>query len=269
MLNDKIKIMIVEDNLKEQDAFAEAMEQYPMLEVTLMTGRQSEAITYITNEPVDAVILDLELEEGDGLTFLDLLKEELLISPFVVVTTNNESLIISDRVKKSGADFIFRKSNQAYSAKFILDFIIKTAKFFVPVEIQKERLRNEELLQSQMEKAYRLEIDRRLSYISISPNYRGTQYLKDAIMMVIREGVENQLQVKSVYNYIARRYNTGSQNVERNIRTCIEKSWSTAELGRLKEYYSSMVDPLKGKPTNREFIYQMAEKIIRTTKTDL
>lgn len=76
---EKYKVMIIEDNWQEQDAFRRMAKKFPRLELVLITGRESEAEEYIVRDAVDAVILDLELEEGDGVTFLEMLKRDLLL----------------------------------------------------------------------------------------------------------------------------------------------------------------------------------------------
>lgn len=269
MVNEQIKTMILEDGHREKKDFINAVQYFPNISISLITGKQSEALDFIAREPVDAVILDLELEEGDGLTFLDLLKEELLISPFVIVTTNNESMIISERVKNSGADFVFHKSNEAYSAEYILSFIMKTAKYFVSVEMQRERLRNEIMLETQIEKLYRLEVDRRMGYLKIYTNYRGMILARDAILLVLMSKSAVKLQVKELYITLGQKYKISHMNVERNIRTWLERSWGNADEYSVREYYGGDIDPEKGKPTNREFIFQLAKQVIKTTKNDM
>lgn len=261
MKNEKIRIVVVEDNEHEQNDFAKAAEKFPDISISLITGRQSDALDFIANNPVDAVVLDLVLEEGDGLSLLDCLKEELLISPFVIVITNNESVIISHRVRESGADFIFHKSNAVYSAQYIFSFIMKTAKYFIPVEMQRESMNKEILLETQLEKLYGLEIDRRFGNLKIYTNYKGMIFAKDAILYVLMSEDFLSLQVKELYISIAQKYNTDYKNIERNIRTWIERAWGNADQYSVKEYYGGVIDPEKGKPTNKQFIFQIAMKV--------
>ena len=268
MGEERIKILIVEDNEKELEAFEKAVEEFPLIDIVFMTGRQSEAQEYISKEPVDVVIIDLELEEGDGVSFLEVLKEELFITPFVVVTTNNESIIISNRVRDGGADFIFKKSNLMYSAEYVLGFIMKTSKYFESVQIQKERILREEHMREQMEKIYRLETERALRSIGIGSNYKGVHYIKDAVSFVIRSKGVEKIQMKSIYYGIAEKYQDDYKNVERNMRTCIERAWSIQPPEVLERFYEGETRPDKGKPTNSEFIFYLAERVEKATYFD-
>lgn len=49
--------------------------------------------------------------------------------------------------------------------------------------------------------------------------------------------------------------------VERRLRIAVESAWSTSPLTALERFFGQAVDPEKGKPTNREFLCQMAEHL--------
>lgn len=49
--------------------------------------------------------------------------------------------------------------------------------------------------------------------------------------------------------------------VERSLRIAVESAWSTSPLSALDRYFGQSIDPEKGKPTNREFLCQMAEHL--------
>lgn len=49
--------------------------------------------------------------------------------------------------------------------------------------------------------------------------------------------------------------------VERSLRLCVESTWSRASLDALERFFGSSVDPERGKPTNREFLCRMQERL--------
>ena len=74
---------------------------------------------------VDVVILDLELKEGDGLSFLEEVKTLEKDKPFIFVVTNTVSEITLNMVRENGSDYIYQKTNQSYTPGKILSIIDK------------------------------------------------------------------------------------------------------------------------------------------------
>ena len=66
---------------------------------------------------------------------------------------------------------------------------------------------------------------------------------------------------KGLYPLIAEKFGATKDNVERQIRRAIEIGWGRADLNAINEYFGYTVDGRKGKPTNSEFIAQIADYI--------
>jgi len=49
--------------------------------------------------------------------------------------------------------------------------------------------------------------------------------------------------------------------VERSLRLCVESTWSRGSLEALERFFGSSVDPERGKPTNREFLCRVQERL--------
>lgn len=64
-----------------------------------------------------------------------------------------------------------------------------------------------------------------------------------------------------LYPLIARRHRMTPSAVERSLRLCVESTWSRGELTRLERFFGSSVDPDRGKPTNREFLFRLQERV--------
>ncbi|MBQ7850307.1 MAG: sporulation initiation factor Spo0A C-terminal domain-containing protein, partial [Clostridia bacterium] len=64
-----------------------------------------------------------------------------------------------------------------------------------------------------------------------------------------------------LYPLIARRHQMTPAAVERSLRLCVESTWSQGELARLERFFGSSVDPDRGKPTNREFLFRLQERV--------
>lgn len=64
-----------------------------------------------------------------------------------------------------------------------------------------------------------------------------------------------------LYPLIARRHGMTPGAVERSLRLCVEATWSRGELAALERFFGSSVDPDRGKPTNREFLCRVQERV--------
>lgn len=64
-----------------------------------------------------------------------------------------------------------------------------------------------------------------------------------------------------LYPLVARQHRMTPAAVERSLRLCVESTWSRGELARLERFFGSSVDPDRGKPTNREFLFRLQERV--------
>lgn len=97
--------------------------------------------------------------------------------------------------------------------------------------------------------------------IGIPANIKGYQYLRTAIMMVIKDPSVIESITKILYPSIARKFQTTPSRVERAIRHAITVAWFRGNVELLNELFGYTVSAEKGKPTNSEFITLVADHI--------
>ncbi|WP_282937594.1 sporulation initiation factor Spo0A C-terminal domain-containing protein [Paenibacillus sp. RC67] len=104
----------------------------------------------------------------------------------------------------------------------------------------------------------REKVVRLLNFLGVPIHVKGFQYLKEAILIVMRDPEAISAITRSVYPVIAEEYRTTPSRVERGIRHAIEVCWVRKDKDSLKEAFgnSSMLN--KSKPTNLEFITMAA-----------
>ena len=98
--------------------------------------------------------------------------------------------------------------------------------------------------------------------IGIPAHVKGYQYLREAIIMVVNNIDLLNKVTKNLYPDIAEKYNTTSAGVERAIRHAIEVAWERAKIDNVDNIFGYTVSPVRGKPTNSEFIAIIADKLI-------
>lgn len=107
-----MKLMLIEDEKKEQDKFKKLAEKMNDVTFVKITNSTEEGIKCLKENDIDGVILDLELNSGigNGFEFLEKLKiTKLSKIPKIVVTTNVYSDSVYDYLHQNKVDFIFYK----------------------------------------------------------------------------------------------------------------------------------------------------------------
>ncbi len=97
--------------------------------------------------------------------------------------------------------------------------------------------------------------------IGVPAHIKGYQYLREAIMMSVKEPAMISSITKVLYPTIAKQFQTTSSRVERAIRHAIEVAWSRGRIETLDGLFGYTIHTGKGKPTNSEFIALIADKI--------
>lgn len=97
--------------------------------------------------------------------------------------------------------------------------------------------------------------------IGVPAHIKGYQYLREAIMMSVKDPDMLGSITKVLYPTIARKYQTTSSRVERAIRHAIEVAWNRGKMETLDNLFGYTINTGKGKPTNSEFIALIVDKI--------
>lgn len=97
--------------------------------------------------------------------------------------------------------------------------------------------------------------------VGVPAHIKGYQYLREAIILSVKDMEMLNSITKILYPTIAKTYNTTPSRVERAIRHAIEVAWDRGNMDILNEYFGYTVSIGKGKPTNSEFIALIADRI--------
>lgn len=97
--------------------------------------------------------------------------------------------------------------------------------------------------------------------IGVPAHIKGYHYLREAILMSIKDAEAINSVTKILYPTVAKRYHTTSSRVERAIRHAIEVAWDRGNVDVLYSYFGYTIQNSRGKPTNSEFIAMIADKI--------
>lgn len=254
----KLTILLVEDEEDVCNEFIKEIDEFEDVSLIGVTKDSNEAIKYICDSIPDAIILDLELHKGQGnglLLLNNLRKMSIDVVPYILITTNNTSVVTYESAREMGADFIMSKHQADYSVKSTVEFLQMMKPFIhrripntAPAHATTE-------LPEVKQKRILARIKAELNNVGISPKVVGYTYLVDAIQLVIKQPVQNLCTI------ISKKYNKTESSVERGMQNAIQKAWRTSDIEDLSKYYTARIRSDKGVPTLTEFIYYYAIKI--------
>ena len=171
--------------------------------------------------------------------------ESLGVSPAVFVFAGDDRMLSQLKRRSSALCIPLGKSSDASeSARFVTaNLMIRTA----------GHIRAEHRTLN----AY---VSRVLMDGSIKPSYFGFRLLRDAIVYCVEKRSSAALG-KEVYGELAKSYSTTAAAVERNIRTTIERCWELNPEDFCAGFFGSPCTAMRQRPTAKEFISTVAEKI--------
>ena len=97
--------------------------------------------------------------------------------------------------------------------------------------------------------------------IGVPAHIKGYQYLREAIMLSVKDTEIINSVTKLLYPTVAKHFSTTSSRVERAIRHAIEVAWDRGDVDVLNSYFGFTIHNGRGKPTNSEFIAMIADKL--------
>ena len=249
-MSDLIKVLMLEDDEAVCEAYRREIEKKQEMELVYATGCEGAALNYLRTNPVDVVILDLELHYGggNGLFFLDGLKKmNLSHRPYILVTTNNSSVITLEQARSMGADFIMAKYESQYSAQYVVEFLRMMSDVILEAKAQTQ---NSAPVVSEEERTRSLtqRIHRELDFVGISPKAIGYQYLTDAILLTFHDPQPN------LCRKLSEKYHKTDVSIERAMQNAINRAWRTSDPDDLLEHYTARIRSDKGVPTLMEFV---------------
>ena len=243
-------ILLVEDDEKACEELRSYIEQTSDIRLQGITNNSTEALELVRSGLPDAVILDLELHYGggNGLFFLDGLKKmNLSHRPYILVTTNNSSVITLEQARSMGADFIMAKYESQYSAQYVVEFLRMMSDVILEAKAQTQ---NSAPVVSEEERTRSLtqRIHRELDFVGISPKAIVYQYLTDAILLAFHDPQPN------LCRKLSEKYHKTDVSIERAMQNAINRAWRTSDPDDLLEHYTARIRSDKGVPTLMEFV---------------
>ncbi|MEP7155912.1 MAG: response regulator [Betaproteobacteria bacterium] len=106
-----LRVYLVEDSAHVRDLLLDFLHVPGEVEIVGYADNETESVADMLARPVDAIIVDLKLREGSGMSVIEKLrKANLNPQPKIIVFTNHPFPEIKRRAMQLGADYFFDKS---------------------------------------------------------------------------------------------------------------------------------------------------------------
>ncbi|MGN0466675.1 MAG: sporulation transcription factor Spo0A [Lachnospiraceae bacterium] len=255
-----IRVVIADDNMKMINTLEKVVSCEEDIQVVGNAKDGMEAVELIKKEEPDVVLLDVIMPNLDGLGVLEKMKDENLRKrPSFILLTAMGQENVTEEAFRLGVSYIMLKP---FDNQMLLKKIRNVA------GVYKQEKTNSFIKPSKLDipkqsTQYRLEIivTNIIHEIGVPAHIKGYQYLRDAIILVVKDiDIINSI-TKQLYPTIAKLYHTTPSRVERAIRHAIEVAWDRGKTDTIEELFGYVITNGKAKPTNSEFIALIADKI--------
>lgn len=251
-----MKILLVEDDINECQIYKNIIKNRNDVELVSTTNSSIKAIEDYKCYKPEAIILDLELNdgEGSGFEFIEKIKNQKNEKPpKIVVATNVHSDTVYDFCHRNDIDFIFYKKQKNYSQENIINTLLLLRNYDSTSKIV-----NTEIDEDSLKDSIFYKINKELDLIGIGTHLHGRKYLCDAIYFILQNDENCKL---SIVQYLVNKYKKSNSTISRAMQNAILHAWRITPLEDLSTYYTARINYETGVPTPTELIYYYADKI--------
>lgn len=259
-LLEKLSVAIADDNERMVQLLDSIVSSDKDLEVAGTAGNGEDLIHIIKEKEPDVVLLDLIMPKMDGLTVLEKVNHDSSVKKrpaFIVITAVGQEKITEDAFELGADYYILKPFDNEMILNRIRHIRKNTDKNYMAVrKVQAYESKNE-----YMERNLETDVTNIIHEIGVPAHIKGYQYLRDSIIMTVKDMEMLNSITKILYPTIAKKHQTTPSRVERAIRHAIEVAWSRGKMDTIDELFGYTVSCGKGKPTNSEFIALIADKV--------
>lgn len=257
---DTFKVAIADDNEDMLKILGKVIEQENDLAVVGTATNGEDTFNIIKEKEPDVVLLDIIMPQLDGITVMEKVKKDKEIRKepaFIIISAIGRESVTEDAFNMGAAYYIMKP--------FDNEMLINRIRYIKNTHAELVKSKTFNVLTQDhaavSDRNLESDITNIIHDIGIPAHIRGYQYLRDSIMLSVKDNDVINSITKILYPTIAKKYQTTSSRVERAIRHAIEVAWNRGNTETLNNLFGYTISNGKGKPTNSEFIALIADKI--------
>lgn len=249
MIERPARILIVDDSKSLCAQIKDYIDKQDDFQLAGIAYNGLEALQIIKENIPDVILLDIIMPHLDGIGVLErLASANSQNRPRVIILTALAQESVTQRAISLGADYYILKP---------FDFNILGTRIRQLIDGRNVNRYNK----TTGTKSYDIAVTNIIHEMGVPAHLKGYHYLRDAILMTIRDVSLLGAVTKEMYPMIAEKYQTTPSRVERAIRHAIELSWNRGNVAMMTKFFSYTINLERGKPTNSEFIAMVADKL--------
>lgn len=249
-MDKKLTIMVAEESTEFAASCLKTLDSYGM-NVILTQKDGAVLLNEIKAKKPDVVLADVFMPHVDFIGVMNRLKAEHIQMPLMFAMSSFDNQRLQTETIQNGASFYFIKPiDMDMLAKRIVQMTgYNDSKLPIMMSVPKSDTDLE------------LMITEILHQIGVPAHIKGYHYLRDGIILSIKNPEMISSITKQLYPTVAKDFRTTPSRVERAIRHAIEVAWDRGDVDVLNSYFGYTINIGRGKPTNSEFVAMIADKL--------
>ena len=253
----KIRILLADANPDFGKLLEDTLAAERDLELVGTAGDGPETLTKLQELQPDLLLLDLVLPKLDGLEVLRRMQEAGERCPVIVLSGFINNKVVADCAALGAAYFMPKPCDTGA----LLERVRQVAGAGTESAVLEGIDCRPAARVSRQEADLEATVTDIIHEIGVPAHIKGYQYLREAIILTIKDMDVINAVTKVLYPEVTKRFSTTPSRVERAIRHAIDVAWDRGDIEVLQKYFGYTVSNIKGKPTNSEFIAMIADSL--------
>lgn len=258
---ERIKLVIADGSADFRGMLVETLSDMEDIEIVGVAKDGKEALKLTQTLKPDVLLMDLVLPYIDGIGVLETLNAQnakqktavLVVSSFI------SDALTAEAMRLGVYYFILKPFDLSTLAGRVRSVASYPKNGAVQPSVPYAPVSESRSIRSDLDLETR--ITTIIHEIGVPAHIKGYQYLREAIMVAVKDREAVGAITKVLYPTVARTFSTTPSRVERAIRHAIEVAWDRGDIDTLQRFFGYTVSHAKGKPTNSEFIAMIADKL--------
>lgn len=223
----KLKVVIADDSTEMGQNCAKALKSYGM-DVTLCEKDGLKVVEIAKSRKPDVILADVFMPNLDILGVLNSIKDmSEKDRPMIMAMSSFDNQRLEKETLDAGAGYYFLRP---FDVNTMAQRIIQLSGW--RNEISPIVVKDNVVSDPQLE----MLITEIIHQIGVPAHIKGYHYLREAIMLSVKNSEIINSVTKLLYPTVAKKHNTTSSRVERAIRHAIEVAWDRGDLDVLNSY---------------------------------
>lgn len=248
-MENKLKILVSDDNQEFCAQFCAAMQSYGF--ETAVAGCNGQLLSdRIKEYRPNVVMMNVFMPHLDAIGVMKTIQAATVNPPpMFMIMVSTENPLVERELICSGATYCFLRP---FNVEIVAERVVQLCGC---------RSEPNSPIPQSSKPDLELMVTEILHQIGVPAHIKGYTYLRDSIMLAVRDSAVINAITKQLYPTIAKTNDTTSSRVERAIRHAIEVAWDRGDVDVLNSFFGYTIHNSRGKPTNSEFIAMIADRI--------